>query len=279
MRAYIEIREKVAIIQPAFVKSCHRPKKCDHRDNPPGTRYIEKRKKHFVSKATSLLEVIVCSVEDAIEAEKGGAHRLEVVRDLQVGGLTPSCELVRKIKSVVALPLRVMLRESVGFEVSGAEEVERLCVAANRFASLEVDGLVLGFLKDGEIDVELTQHVLACAPHVRATFHHAFEDARDKLRALSELKRLPQVDRVLSHGGTDDLKSRVQRLDQYEKAAGPELTIIAGGGINSDAIIRIGRETQIREFHVGRAARAQFNVEGDVQASYVEGLIKKLNEI
>ena len=221
----------------------------------------------------------MCSVQDAIEAEKGGAHRLEVVKDLQVGGLTPSWELVREIKTAVALPLRVMLRESVGFDASGADEVARLCDAAKRFASLEVDGFVLGFLKDVEIDVELTQHVLACATHVRATFHHAFEDARDKLLALSVLKRLPQIDRVLSHGGTDDLKSRVQLLDQYEKAAGPELTIIAGGGIDGDAITRIGRETQIREFHVGRAARDQFQVEGDVQASYVEGLIKKLNEI
>lgn len=229
-------------------------------------------------RTTPLLEVIACSVKDAVEAEKGGAHRLEVVRDLQVGGLTPPWELVREIKSAVVLPLRVMLRESVGFEVSGADEVDRLCQAAKRFASFGVDGFVLGFLKDSEIDVALTEHVLACAPEMRATFHHAFEDARDKLRALSELKRLPQIDRVLSHGGTDDLESRVQRLAEYEKAAGRELTIVAGGGIDGDAIVRIGRETQILEFHVGRAARDQFQVDRDVQAVRVAGLVKKLNE-
>ena len=37
-----------------------------------------------------LLEVITCSVKDAQEAERGGAGRLEVVRDLH-GGLTPPC--------------------------------------------------------------------------------------------------------------------------------------------------------------------------------------------
>ena len=220
-----------------------------------------------------LLEVIVCSVADAIEAEKGGANRLEIVRDLNQGGLTPPVELVEEIKRAVRLPVRVMLRESAGFETSGEDEVDRLCVAAERFAALQVDGFVLGFLREGEVDVELTQRVLARASSVRATFHHAFEDSRDKLQALREIKRLPQVDRVLSSGGTDELELRVQRLGEYEKAAAPELTVLAGGGINGHAILEIGRRTHVREFHVGRAARARFEVDGDVQASLVSSLV------
>ena len=225
-----------------------------------------------------LLEVIAWSVVDAVEAERGGADRLEIVRDLRRGGLTPSFGLVEQIKQAVDLPLRIMLRESDGFETSDEAEIDRLCVAAERFASLEIDGFVLGFLKDGEVDIERTQRVLVCAPHVRATFHHAFEAASDKLRALSAIKQLPQVDRVLSHGGTDDLASRVQLLGEYEKAAAPELTILAGGGIDGDAIVKIRSETGIREFHVGRAARDRFAVEGAVQASLVRDLVQRLKE-
>ena len=226
-----------------------------------------------------LLEVIACSVADAIEAEKGGANRLEIVRDLQRGGLTPPLELVTQIKQAVALPLRVMLRENESYETNSAEEIDCVCRAAERFASVGVDGFVLGFLKDGEVDIELTQRVLACAPEMRATFHHAFEDAKDKLRAVSDIKRLPQVDRILSRGGTDELERRVQRLREYGHASAPELTILAGGGIDGDAILKIGRETGIREFHVGRAARVNFQVEGDVHASLVSTLIKTLREI
>lgn len=226
-----------------------------------------------------LLEVIVCSVADAIEAEKGGADRLEIVRDLKRGGLTPPYELVQEIKQRMDLPVRVMLRESDGFGISREDEIDRLCASAERFASLEVDGFVIGFLQDGEVDIERTQRVLACAPHIRATFHHAFEAARDKFRALKAIKQLAQVDRILSHGGMDDLESRVQRLGEYEKAAAPELMILAGGGIDTDAITKIGRSTHIREFHVGRAARAQFAVEGAVQASLVSGSVQKLKEI
>lgn len=225
-----------------------------------------------------LLEVIACSVADAIEAEKGGAGRLEIVRDLKRGGLTPPFELVQEIKQRVDLPLRVMLRENDGFETHD-DEIDRLCVAAERFASLGVDGFVLGFLKDGEVDVERARRVLACAPRVLATFHHAFEAATDKPRALTAIKQLPQVDRILSSGGTGDLGLRVQRLGEYSEVAAPELIILAGGGIDSDAIVKIARKTRIREFHVGRAARVEFDVEGAVQASLVSGLVQKLKEI
>ena len=226
-----------------------------------------------------ILEVIACSVADAIEAEKGGANRLEVVRDLRRGGLTPAFELVKEIKQAVDLPVRVMLRENETYETKDADEIDGLCRAAERFASLGVDGLVLGFLRHGEVDVELTQRVLACVPHIRATFHHAFEDTKDQWRSVNKIKLLPQVDRILSSGGTDKLEQRVRRLFQNARAAAPELTILAGGGIDSEAILKIGRETQIREFHVGRAARANFQSEGDVQASLVSALSKKLTEI
>ena len=62
--------------------------------------------------ATGLLEVIVSSLEDALEAERGGtgAGRLEIVRNLELGGLTPSFETVQEICQRVAVPVRVMLR-------------------------------------------------------------------------------------------------------------------------------------------------------------------------
>ncbi|HTH37337.1 MAG TPA: copper homeostasis protein CutC, partial [Pyrinomonadaceae bacterium] len=58
-----------------------------------------------------VLEVIACSVEDAVNAEKGGADRLEVIRAIEHGGYTPPLDLVREIQDSVSLPLRVMLRE------------------------------------------------------------------------------------------------------------------------------------------------------------------------
>jgi copper homeostasis protein len=222
----------------------------------------------------AILEVIVCSVTDAVEAQKGGAARLEVVRELDRGGLTPSIEMVRAIKRAVDLPLRVMLRESDGYGTIGETEVRKLYEAAEGLAKLGIDGLVLGFLKDSEIDFDLTSRVLACAPGVKATFHHAFEDAVDQLQAINELKNLDQVDRILSSGGPGELNERSRVFHAYAHAAAPEIRIIAGGGIDADAIAVLKRTTAIREFHVGRAARRGFHVAGEVQADLVRKLVK-----
>lgn len=220
-----------------------------------------------------ILEVIACSVSDAIEAQKGGASRLELVRDLDRGGLTPSIDLVREIKNAVDLPLRVMVRESDGFTTSSEREVERLGEIAAELSELGVDGLVIGFLKGDRIDFDLTARVLACAPALKATFHHAFEAAGDQLQALRDIKTLSQVDRILSSGGAGEWEARMQRLDDYSRRAAPEIKIIAGGGIAGDEIAGLRRSTRIREFHVGRAARRGFSIEDDVAAELVHKLV------
>ncbi|HEY8186747.1 MAG TPA: copper homeostasis protein CutC, partial [Pyrinomonadaceae bacterium] len=147
-----------------------------------------------------VLEVIVCSVADALEAQKGGADRLEVIRDFERGGMTPPLKLVQEITAVVSLPLRVMLRESSGYETLNNDEVDRLCGAAGEFSALGIEGVVLGFLHKQRIDVHLTQQILACAPNLKATFHHAFEET-EPFEAIRDLKRIKQVDKLLTHGG------------------------------------------------------------------------------
>lgn len=81
-----------------------------------------------------MLEVIVCSVADALAAEAGGADRLELVRDLEVGGLTPPLELIQDVLRAVRIPVRVMLREQEDFFVRAPKKIERLCQLARSCA-------------------------------------------------------------------------------------------------------------------------------------------------
>jgi copper homeostasis protein len=207
------------------------------------------------SERVPLLEVIACTVEDAVEAKRGGADRLEVVRDIEAGGLTPSVDLVREIRNKVDLPVRVMLREAPGYGLTEVIAVEKLCCLAAAFNEMRVDGVVLGFLRGGEIDVQMTQKILACAPDLRATFHHAFEDAGDKLVAIAKLKNLPQVDKILAHGGSSHWGEKAAQLEEYARAASPEIEILAGGGVDPHVAAMLVLDTSIREFHAGKAAR------------------------
>lgn len=230
------------------------------------------------SRAAPVLEVIVVSVADAIEAQRGGAGRLEIVRDFQSGGLTPSFELVQAILDAVTLPVRVMLRENDSYEVEGEAEIETMVEAASRLCGLNVDGVVLGFLRGGEINAQLTERVLSHVPNLHATFHHAFEECENQLQAIKVLKEIKQIDRILTKGGSGNWAEKITRLARYQKAAAPEIEILAGGGIDEESMQMTCQATTIREFHVGRAARVQASTLEVVQADRVKALVEILHQ-
>jgi copper homeostasis protein len=221
-----------------------------------------------------LLEVIACSPDDARAAAEGGADRLEVISRFDVGGLTPPLEMVGEIAAGVSLPLRVMLRETEDFRVSDEGERKRLCETARELAALRVEGIVCGFLKDGGIDHELLARVIESAPHVRFTFHRAFEELPDPLAAVAELKRYPQLDRILTSGGAVALSEKITTLSACERAARPEIAILAGGGMDAATIKALREQTPLREFHVGTAVRAGQSLHGPVEAARVRALIQ-----
>ena len=224
-----------------------------------------------------ILEIIVCTVEDAVAAERGGANRLEIISHYEVGGLTPSFDLVREVTSKVKIPARVMLRESEPFVVTDEREIERLRDAARAFARLPIDGLVLGFLKEApggcSIDHDLVSRVLACAPNLKATFHRAFEKLPDPTGAISELKRYSQIDCILSRGYGEAWTAELDRFIEWERAARPEIRMLLGAGINNEDAIKIFcKASTIRAFHVGRAARDGEKIDGTVLAERVREL-------
>lgn len=221
------------------------------------------------------LEIIATSLEDAVEAARGGADRLEIVRDLARDGLTPPIDLVRSIQREVALPLRVMVRESDGFLCRSDGDRRLLCEQAAAFAALEVDGIVVGWTRDGRIDEETLRCVLDAAPSVHATFHRAFDALSDPEAAFAVLRRYPQIDRVLTSGGEGAWTSRCETLARYTHLAGPGIVILPGGGVDAEALPMLTR-AGIVEAHVGRAVRLGQCVDGAVSAHAVRALVRRM---
>jgi copper homeostasis protein len=219
----------------------------------------------------TLLEIIVQSVADAREAARAGADRLEVVRRIQDGGLTPPIALVREIASEVSVPLRVMVRENAGYTTS-AVELLALRRAAGALAELQVDGLVVGFAAAGEIQLEPVSQMMDAAPGIKVTFHRAFDELRDPLAAIDAVAGVPGIDRILTSGGEGPSTIRCQRLRAYQERAGARLTIIAGGGVDAAMLASLVRSGVIREVHVGRAAREGHDPEAKVAAAEVSRL-------
>jgi len=218
------------------------------------------------------LEVIVTSLEDAIAAARGGAQRLEVVRDLHRQGLTPAVDFVRGIQREIDLPLRVMVRESDGFACATGDERRALLDAAAAFDGLRVDGIVVGWTRGDRIDEDTLARVLEAAPSVRATFHRAFDALPDPEAGFRILHRYPQFDRVLTGAGTGPWASRCATLARYAGWGEPGITVLPGGDVDEGAILALRACGAVTEAHVGRAARIDRVVGEAVSADAVRGL-------
>jgi copper homeostasis protein len=199
------------------------------------------------------LEVIVQTVEDAVAATRGGADRLEVVRDIRRGGLTPPLPLVAQIAAATPLPLRVMVRERDSYALEPAD-LEPLRHAARELAGLGVDGIVAGFAVGGSPALDDLRRVLDDVP-VAVTFHRAFDSLSDPLAAVDLIADVPGVDRILTSGGDGPAAARAARLARLASRAAGRLTVIAGGGVDRESLACFAAAGCVREVHVGRAAR------------------------
>lgn len=224
--------------------------------------------------ADYLLEVIACSVEDALAAEAGGAQRLELCSRLDLGGLTPPGELVAAVTFRVRLPVRVMVRTNAGFLASEAElqEMERQVA---QWAALPIEGLVCGFLNgEGRLDFAALDRVLRPAPPSRRlTLHHAFDAAAGApAEKFAAVRRHGRADRILSQASP-------AVLARLSRSSDANLQIIAGGGLTPENLPRWVAQSGCREFHVGRAARTPSEPTAPVDGAKVRGLRQLLGAL
>src|SRR5258705_11723333 len=159
-----------------------------------------------------LLEVAVDSLERATAAERGGAHRLELCANLQLGGLTPDIELIRKVRPAVRIPIHVMVRPRPGDFVYSAEEFAEMRESIKEIKGENGQGIVTGvLLPNGSIDGQRTRELVALASPMPVTFHRAFDETKDLAATLEDIV-LTGAHRILTSGGAADAPSGVALL-------------------------------------------------------------------
>ncbi len=214
------------------------------------------------------------SAVEAVAAEAAGADRLELVRALDCGGLTPDYATVEAVTNAVRIPVRVMLRENASMQMAGTDELAALTKQAQRFQGLRIDGFVMGWITDsGEVDLATLERVLqAIGDDAAATFHRAFEHLADPFEGLRTLKRFPQINRLLTNGGAGSWSERKRHWQDLRAAALPEIEILAGGGLSGPEARELMTDAHLREVHVGRAARTPAENSGVIDASKIRQL-------
>jgi len=196
-----------------------------------------------------MLEVCADSVESALAAERGGAHRIELCGNLLEGGVTPSAGLISTVRGKLSIGLWVMIRPRGGDFCYSPDEFETMEQDVLTAKQLGADGIVFGILhEDGSVDVLRTRHLAAIARPLQSTFHRAFDMSSDFSKSLEAIISAG-VDRVLTSGGEQKVQEGIETLVRLIQAARERIIVVAGGGIAETNVRRAMAMTGVREVH------------------------------
>lgn len=207
-----------------------------------------------------ILEVCVDSVESALNAEAGGADRIELCGDLIVGGITPSLALYERIREKIDIPIHVLLRPRFGNFLYSEEELEILVRQSKTFAKAGADNLVIGCLTpDGHLDLEALKRIIDAADGTPVNLHRAFDMCRDLDEALEDAKKLGVVS-ILTSGGYASALEGIEVLEKLKKNAG-NIDIMAGAGMNAKNIKYMLENSSLTAFHMSGKKTLQSKME------------------
>ena len=197
-----------------------------------------------------LLEICCGSLDDAIEAEAGGADRVELCASLFFGGLTPSIGSITEAVRRLQIPVIAMIRPRGGGFCYTEPEFAAMVADAEAAIAQNVAGLVFGILTpDGKIDRARTKRLREIAGTRDAVFHRAFDVTPDPFGALEELIDLG-ITRVLTSGQEDTVPEGLDLIKRLVDRAGDRIQVMPGGGIKPHNFHDVIVKTGCRQIHV-----------------------------
>lgn len=195
------------------------------------------------------LEVCANSATSCLQAEEGGATRVELCAGIPEGGTTPSSGEIAVACKLVNIPIHVIIRPRGGDFVYSHHEIEAMrhdiCVARD----LGAQGIVIGCLTpDGYYDEKANALLLSEAQGMKLTFHRAFDVCAAPTEMLEMLIEAG-FHRVLTSGCAPTAVEGKLMLRQLHQQAAGRIGIMAGCGIRVDNLDALAEYTGITEFH------------------------------
>ena len=204
------------------------------------------------------VEICLSGVESAIEAERGGADRVELCENLREGGTTPSYGTIAVARDRVRIGLFVLVRPRPGDFTYSEQEIEVMLRDIEAARNLGADGVVVGVLTpEGDVDVERMRALVAAARPLEVTFHRAFDRVRDPFATLEQLAEIG-VDRILTSGQETTAPLGVHEIRKLVERSADRVVILPGGGVGLENVAALLRESGAREVHVGSSTQESF---------------------
>lgn len=195
------------------------------------------------------LEIACFNTQSALIAQANGANRIELCDGFEVGGTTPSSEMIRKVKAETTIPVYVMIRPRGGGFVYSDEEFRQMKSAVTELKKENVDGFVFGILsEDQTVNLQQNQELVWLASPLPCTFHRAFDEVTDAFSSLEAVIGCGFTT-ILTSGQAPNVMGGAERLGELAVRAGNRIAIMPGGGLRSSNIAQIQLQTGADWFH------------------------------
>ena len=184
-----------------------------------------------------IIEVCAESYEYAVKAEKAGADRIELCKDLHLDGLTPDYESSKRTIDTLDIPVFILIRPRGGDFIYSDEEFELMKRDILKFKKMGCKGIVSGVLNDdNSIDIKRTKELVELSRPLEFTFHRAFDTIINPLKEIENLIELG-IDRVLTSGQKEKAIDGLVLLKQLNSISKNRIKIMPGSGINKSNIV------------------------------------------
>ena len=196
----------------------------------------------------AILEICCGNIESVHAAVKGGARRVELCSALELDGLTPSWDSLRKARALYpSIKIHVLIRPRSGGFCYTASELSGIKADILTALQLGADGIVAGCLTpEGDVDIPAMRELMTVARNV--TFHRAFDVCRDPHRALEEIVGLGCA-RLLTSGQARTAEEGVGLIQSLQEQAGGRIIIMPGCGVTPLNARHILESTGCTEIH------------------------------
>ena len=197
-----------------------------------------------------MIDVEICcnSIASAIAAKDGCAERIELCRDLECGGLTPSDEDIAYCVRKLGLRTHVLIRPRAGNFCYTEREQQDIIASIKRCKELGAAAVVIGFLtQDGKIDVESTRHMVQIASPMEVTFHRAFDEAQQDPEEALWAVAAARCHRLLTSGQHPSAPEGVATIRSLVGVTG--VKILAGGGVTPANVCQLVQNSGVHEVH------------------------------
>jgi copper homeostasis protein len=206
------------------------------------------------------IEIAVTTLQDALNAQAGGAHSIELSQDLAVGGLTPPTALISAVRAAVAIDIHVIIRPHARDFVYTTAEIAGILEQTALISRLGINGIVFGAQTPARhLDIDLIEQVVAAANSLPVTVHRALDESRAPETALAALIGL--VPRILTSGPAPNAWDGRSGLRRWVQAYRQHFSFVAAGGLKMKQLAAYAAFVGAPEYHFGSAARAEGHVD------------------